>query len=157
MLQDIGIMKKILALLLLLGCVAIGMEEDAKRARDQLTATQTDIIAAVGAVDKVDAALLNISTDVGEVHQLLGSMASDNQAQALAITEINAAIASMDRSTQQNAAMVGETSAAARNLLSEVNGLADRPRASAARRTRPVPGPGALRPSGARKARIARR
>jgi methyl-accepting chemotaxis protein len=52
-------------------------------------------------------------------------MANDNQAQALAITEINAAIASMDQSTQQNAAMVEETSAAARNLLNEVNGLAE--------------------------------
>ncbi len=104
---------------------AMRAEEEAKRARDQLTVTQTDIVTAVEAVGQVDGALENISVDVGEVHQLVGQIASDNQAQALAITEINSAIASMDQSTQQNAAMVEETSAAARNLLGEVSGLAD--------------------------------
>ena len=109
----------------LVSALAMRAEEEAKRARDQLTVTQTDINSAVGAVEKVDAALQNISADVGEVHQLLGSMAADNQAQAQAITEINAAVSSMDQSTQQNAAMVEETSAAARNLLAEVSGLAE--------------------------------
>nr|WP_314445728.1 methyl-accepting chemotaxis protein [uncultured Sphingomonas sp.] len=109
----------------LVSALAMRAEEEAKRARDQLTVTQTDIVTAVQAVGQVDAALQNISADVGEVHDLLGQMATDNQAQALAITEINAAIASMDQSTQQNAAMVEETSAAARNLLSEVSGLAE--------------------------------
>ncbi len=109
----------------LVSALAMRAEEEAKRARDQLTVTQTDINSAVGAVEKVDAALQNISADVGEVHQLLGSMAADNQAQAQAITEINAAVSSMDQSTQQNAAMVEETSAAARNLLTEVSGLAE--------------------------------
>ena len=109
----------------LVSALAMRAEEEAKRARDQLTVTQTDIVTAVEAVSQVDGALQNISVDVGEVHQLLGQMASDNQAQALAITEINSAIASMDQSTQQNAAMVEETSAAARNLLTEVSGLAD--------------------------------
>lgn len=109
----------------LVSALAMRAEEEAKRARDQLTLTQTDIVTAVEAVEQVDAALQNISADVGEVHGLLGQMAADNQAQALAITEINAAIASMDQSTQQNAAMVEETSAAARKLMNEVNGLAD--------------------------------
>nr|WP_168070590.1 methyl-accepting chemotaxis protein [Sphingomonas kaistensis] len=109
----------------LVSALAMRAEEEAKRARDQLTVTQTDIVTAVEAVGQVDAALQNISADVGEVHELLGRIASDNQAQASAITEINAAIASMDQSTQQNAAMVEQTSAAARNLLTEVSGLAD--------------------------------
>jgi methyl-accepting chemotaxis protein len=52
-------------------------------------------------------------------------MATDYQAQASAITEISIAIGTMDQSTQQNAAMVEETSAAARNLSSEVDALAD--------------------------------
>ncbi|GAA4010331.1 hypothetical protein GCM10022280_04420 [Sphingomonas swuensis] len=109
----------------LVSALAMRAEEEAKRARGQLTVTQTDIVAAVEAVEKVDHALQNISSDVDEVHQLLGQMASDNQAQALAITEINAAIASMDQSTQQNAAMVEQTSAAARNLLAEASRLAE--------------------------------
>nr|WP_315382978.1 methyl-accepting chemotaxis protein [uncultured Sphingomonas sp.] len=109
----------------LVSALAMRAEEEAGRARDQLTATQADIVTAVGMVEKVDGALSNISNDVGEVHQLLGRIASDNQAQSSAISEISDTIGTMDQSTQQNAAMVEETSAAARNLTSEVASLAD--------------------------------
>lgn len=110
----------------LVSALAMRAEEEAKRARDQLTVTQTDIVTAVEAVQRVDGALAGISEGVGEVHQLLGGMASDNQAQASAITQISVAITNMDQATQQNAAMVEETSAAARNLNSESQGLADK-------------------------------
>lgn len=109
----------------LVSSLAMRAEEEAKRARDQLTVTQTDIVTAVEAVQRVDGALANISGDVGEVHTLLGTMAADNQAQSSAISQISVAVSSMDQSTQQNAAMVEETSAAARNLTSEVTALAD--------------------------------
>jgi methyl-accepting chemotaxis protein len=109
----------------LVSALAMRAEEEAKRARDQLTVTQSDIVTAVEAVTKVDGALSNISGDVAQVHELLASMAADNQAQSAAITQISAAIGTMDQSTQQNAAMVEETSAAARNLASEVGNLAD--------------------------------
>lgn len=110
----------------LVSALAMRAEEEAQRARDQLTVTQGDIVMAVEAVQKVDGALADISEGVGEVHELLGTMASDNQAQASAITQISAAIAQMDGSTQQNAAMVEETSAAARNLNAEVGSLTDK-------------------------------
>ncbi|MFZ5748403.1 MAG: methyl-accepting chemotaxis protein [Pseudomonadota bacterium] len=110
----------------LVSALAMRSEEEAKRAREQLTATQTDIGAAVGAVTNVDGALANISGSVQQVHELVASMAEDNRAQSMTIGEIAAAVNSMDQSTQQNAAMVEQTSAAARNLSSEVNGLADR-------------------------------
>ena len=109
----------------LVSALAMRAEEEAKRARDQLTVTQTDIVTAVEAVQKVDGALANISGDVGQVHNLLATMAADNQAQSAAITQISAAVGTMDQSTQQNAAMVEETSAAARNLASEVGNLSD--------------------------------
>ncbi|MBB5711933.1 methyl-accepting chemotaxis protein [Sphingomonas xinjiangensis] len=109
----------------LVSALAMRSEEEAARARDQLTATQIDIVAAVTMVEKVDGALANISGDVAEVHSLLGQMATDNQAQSTAITEISVAIGTMDQSTQQNAAMVEQTSAAARNLSSEVLALAE--------------------------------
>ena len=125
----------------LVSALAMRAEEEAKRARDQLTVTQTDIVTAVEAVTKVDAALANISGDVAQVHELLATMAADNQAQSAAITQISAAIGTMDQSTQQNAAMVEETSAAARNLAGEVRGLteqADRFRIHAAGSAGPV-------------------
>lgn len=89
-------------------------------------APKAGIGTAVGAVERVDGALAEITEGVGEVHNLLGTMAADNQTQSSSVTEISSAIASMDQSTQQNAAMVEETSAAARNLLSEVGSLSER-------------------------------
>lgn len=109
----------------LVSALAMRAEEEAKRARGQITVTQDDIGAAVEAVQRVDGALANISSDVTQVHHLLASIAGDNQDQATAITQISAAVAGMDRATQQNAAMVEETSAAARNLLGEVSALAE--------------------------------
>jgi len=108
----------------LVSALAMRAEEEAKRARDQLTLTQSEIVTAVEAVQKVDGALNGISDGVGEVHTLLGKMASDNAAQATAITQISAAVNSMDQATQQNAAMVEETSAAARSLSVESDSLA---------------------------------
>ena len=108
----------------LVSALAMRAEEEAKRARDQLTVTQTDIVTAVDAVQRVDGALATISGGVSEVHTLLGEMAQDNQAQSAAITQISAAINAMDQSTQQNAAMVEEASAAARNLTEEAALLA---------------------------------
>jgi methyl-accepting chemotaxis protein len=74
----------------------------------------------------VDGALAAIAGDVGAVHALLQAMATDNQAQALAVTEIAAAVASMDQSTQQNAAMVELTASAARALNGNVNTLVEK-------------------------------
>jgi methyl-accepting chemotaxis protein len=107
----------------LVSALAMRAEEEAKRARDQLTVTQTDIITAVDAVTKVDGAFAAISGDVEQVHELLARMAADNQAQSSAISEISVAIGTMDQATQQNAAMVEETSAAARSLAGEVGDL----------------------------------
>src|SRR5690606_31938120 len=73
----------------LVSALAMRAEEEAARARDQLTATQTDIVAAVEMVQKVDGALADISGDVGEVHDLLARIAVDNQAQSTAITEVS--------------------------------------------------------------------
>ncbi|MBO9713854.1 MAG: MCP four helix bundle domain-containing protein [Sphingomonas sp.] len=134
----------------LVSALAMRAEEEAGRARDQLTATQADIVAAVEMVQKVDGALANISDDVSNVHGLLGQMASDNEAQSAAVSQINSTIGGMDRATQQNAAMVEETSAAARNLASEVTVLAehaaqfrvgddDEQRAAPVRRPAPAP------------------
>ena len=109
----------------LVSALAMRAEEEAGRAREQLTATQVDIVAAVEMVEKVDGALENISGDVSGVHELLNQMAADNQAQSTAISEISTAIGTMDVSTQQNAAMVEQTSAAARNLTGEVAMLAE--------------------------------
>ena len=110
----------------LVSALAMRAEEEAKRAREQLTVTQSEIVTAVDAVQQVDGALAAISSDVGQVHHLLGTMAADHQEQSAAISQIASAVAGLDRSTQQNAAMVEQTSAAARTLSVEANDLAGR-------------------------------
>ncbi len=125
----------------LVSALAMRAEEEAKRARDQLTVTQLEIGTAVEAVRRVDGAFQDISTDVAGVHGLVRGMADDNAAQSSAISQISAAICAMDQTTQQNAAMVEETSAAARNLTVEVdalNGQAAQFRVDGARRKGPV-------------------
>lgn len=104
----------------LVSMLAMRAEEEARRAREQLTATQTDIAVAVDSVRNVDAALNQITGSVEQVHQFVEAMANDNRAQSSTIDEIASAVAGMDQSTQQNAAMVEQTSAAARNLANEV-------------------------------------
>jgi methyl-accepting chemotaxis protein len=107
----------------LVSALAMRAEEEARRAREQLTTTQADIGVAVDSVKKVDAALANITTSVSQVHEFIEVVAIDNRAQSSAISEIATAVGVMDHSTQQNAAMVEQTSAAARNLAGEVSGL----------------------------------
>ncbi|WP_294330340.1 methyl-accepting chemotaxis protein [uncultured Sphingomonas sp.] len=107
----------------LVSALAMRAEEEAGRARDQLTTTQTDINAAVEMVRRVDSALGAIVGDVNEVHGLLETMARDNQAQASTVSQVQTAVGSIDQMTQQNAAMVEQTSAAARNLNTEVSSL----------------------------------
>lgn len=109
----------------LVSALAMRAEEEAKRAREQLTVTQDEVGAAVDAVQRMDTALEAISGGVGAVHKLLDAMAADNHAQSTAITQIVTAVSEMDRGTQQNAAMVEETSAASRNLAVEVANLAE--------------------------------
>lgn len=104
----------------LVSALARRSEEEARRAREELTATQADIATAVEAVHKVDGALANIMGSVDQVHDLVSTMAKDNQVQSATISEITVAVGTMDTSTQQNAAMVEQTSAATRNLASEV-------------------------------------
>ncbi|MBA16250.1 MAG: methyl-accepting chemotaxis protein [Sphingomonas sp.] len=108
----------------LVSALAMRAEEESKRAREQLVSTQTDIGSAVDAVRNVDSALNGISDGVDRVFELVNAIAADNHAQSAALTQINVAIGGMDRATQQNAAMVEETSAASRALASEVQTLA---------------------------------
>ena len=129
----------------LVSALAMRAEEEAKRAREQLTVTQDEVGAAVDAVQRMDSALEAISGGVGAVHKLLDAMAADNHAQSTAITQIVTAVSEMDRGTQQNAAMVEETSAASRNLAVEVANLADQagrfrtgPAGAATPRSRPA-------------------
>lgn len=110
----------------LVSALAMRAEEEAKRARDQLTVTQEEVGNAVSAVGSVDSALVQIADMFGQVDTLVGSLVEDNRVQAMSISEIVIAVSGMDTTTQQNAAMVEETSAAAQQLRTEATELAGR-------------------------------
>jgi len=109
----------------LVSALAMRAEEEAKRAREQLTVTRDEIVTAAAMVGQVDAALTGISESVSEVHGLVAGMAEDNRVQATAVNEISAAIGTMDAATQQAAAMFEEMSASTRNLRNETQLLSD--------------------------------
>ncbi|UYY59525.1 methyl-accepting chemotaxis protein [Sphingomonas sp. S2-65] len=110
----------------LVSALAQRAEGEAKRVRDLITITSDEIRGAVVSVRQTDAALGTISEEVSGVRDLLGVMSVDNAAQSAAVTQIATSVVAMDETTQQNAAMVEQTSAAARNLSAEVAALADR-------------------------------
>ncbi|WP_448663815.1 methyl-accepting chemotaxis protein [Sphingomonas sp. CJ20] len=110
----------------LVSALAMRAEEQAKHAREMLTETQADILQAATAVEETESALDAIAGDVETVHDLIAAIDRDNHAQSKAVSEVSAAMRGMDTVTQQNAAMVEETSAALRNLSSEVSALAAR-------------------------------
>ncbi|PVX29417.1 methyl-accepting chemotaxis protein [Sphingomonas pokkalii] len=110
----------------LVAALALRAEDQAKQARDMLSETQADIIQAADAVHDTDTALDTISGDVEAVHDLIAAIDHDNHAQSAAVTQVATAMKAMDLVTQQNAAMVEETSAAIRNLSGEVSALAQR-------------------------------
>lgn len=110
----------------LVSALAMRAEEEAGRAREQLTVTQAEIGTAVDAVHNVDEAFAAIAGDVEQVHALLSTMSQDNIAQSDAVTQIATSVGSMELATQQTAAMVEETSASARQLSTDVETLVNR-------------------------------
>lgn len=109
----------------LVSALAQRAEEEARRVRELIGETQAEILHATTEVEHVDASLARIVEDFASVYQLLETMRADNRVQAEAVSQITGSIVAMEAVTQQNAAMVEETSAAARALSSEVATLSD--------------------------------
>jgi methyl-accepting chemotaxis protein len=69
--------------------------------------------------------LERIVTKIGDVNSLISEIAKGTETQAINLKQVNGAVCDMDRMTQQNAAMVEESAAAARSLSSEADQLSD--------------------------------
>ncbi|WP_179045962.1 globin-coupled sensor protein [Sphingobium lactosutens] len=108
----------------LVRALAMRAEEEARKAREGLLATQSEIAAAVGAVTRVDGALNGVSSKFERVHALIAQMSNDNAAQSNAITEVNSAVGVMDRATQQNASMIEKAAVGAQSLHDDAAQLA---------------------------------
>jgi methyl-accepting chemotaxis protein len=78
----------------------------------------------VNLVAETGRALHAIVVQVAEVAQVVADIAAGAKDQAIALNQVSAAIGQMDHATQHNAAMVEETTAAAKSLRQETHSLA---------------------------------
>ena len=79
----------------------------------------------VGLVGETGVMLGRIVTRIGDISALILAISQSAETQALNIQQVNGAVVDMDKMTQQNAAMVEQSTAAARSLASEADDLTE--------------------------------
>ena len=97
----------------------------AKDIKTLITQSSRQVDVGVKLVGQTGDALGRIVHQVNDISKLVGQIAEAAQEQAGGISQVNGAISDMDKMTQQNAAMVEESTAAARSLADEADRLAD--------------------------------
>jgi len=125
----------------------------AKEIKSLIAASNRQVEAGVELVDQTGEALDKIVAQVNEIDEVVTEISCSAQEQATGLAQVNTAVNQMDAMTQQNAAMVEETTAASRALASEANELQDvvarfqvsgptqLPVAAGSRATKPAPNP----------------
>ena len=86
------------------------------------TSTQ-QVGSGVALVDKTGDALKQIAAQISEVANVVANIAASAQEQATGLAEVNTAVTQMDQFTQQNAAMVEQSTAASHSLSCETDEL----------------------------------
>ncbi|RZK03456.1 MAG: methyl-accepting chemotaxis protein [Novosphingobium sp.] len=95
----------------------------AKDIKTLITASTRQVEDGVTLVAETGALLEKILGGVGDITGLMTEIADNANAQSLNLQQINTTVSEMDRMTQQNAAMVEESTAASRSLADEANEL----------------------------------
>jgi methyl-accepting chemotaxis protein len=98
--------------------------EAAKEIKTLISTSSEHVDNGVKLVGSTGEALIRIVAAFAGISSLVGEMAASAQAQATGIAQINVAINQMDQSTQQNAAMVEQATAASYSLAKEADGMA---------------------------------
>jgi PAS domain S-box-containing protein len=91
----------------------------AKEIKDLIQNSTTEVANGVRLVSETGGALKSISALIVEINDHVAAISTAAREQSTGLAEVNGAVNSMDQSTQQNAAMVEESSAAAATLSSE--------------------------------------
>ena len=97
--------------------------EAAKEIKGLIAASRGQVERGVDLVGRTGAALDGIVAQVGEIAVSVAEIAASAQEQASGLDQVNTAINQMDQVTQQNAAMVEESTAASRTLAAETDEL----------------------------------
>ncbi|WP_082537446.1 MULTISPECIES: methyl-accepting chemotaxis protein [unclassified Aureimonas] len=98
--------------------------EAAKEIKSLIAASSTQVEQGVALVTASGASLQDIVAQVAEMNGVVAGIARSAEEQSLSLKEVSMAADNMDKVTQQNAAMVEETTAAAQTLLGETDELA---------------------------------
>ncbi len=97
--------------------------EAARDIKDLITTSAQQVGEGVDLVGEAGTMLGRIVTRVGEISALISSISESTETQAAGLQQVNSSVNDMDKMTQQNAAMVEESTAAARSLATEAEDL----------------------------------
>jgi methyl-accepting chemotaxis protein len=95
----------------------------AKEIKDLITQSSREVGSGAGLVQQAGEVLAAISQQITGVSQHVEMIATASRDQSAALQDINNSVNRMDQMTQQNGAMVGETTEASRRLASEADAL----------------------------------
>lgn len=98
----------------------------AREIKELISTSGDHVEAGVSLVGAAGEALGRMIARIGEINHLMGDIASAAAEQSRGIAEVNVAVSQMDQITQQNAAMVEETSAETQRLKDEAVELASK-------------------------------
>lgn len=97
----------------------------AKEIKSLIMASSQHVASGVDLVGRTGKALTEIVEKVATMSSLVGEIASSAEEQATGLSQVNTAVNQMDQVTQQNAAMVEESTAASHSLASEAAALTE--------------------------------
>ncbi|MEQ8258494.1 MAG: methyl-accepting chemotaxis protein [Roseovarius confluentis] len=97
--------------------------ESAREIKSLIGAGGAHVENGVSLVNSAGDALTDIVTRVGNIADLIGDIANGANEQSTSLSELNTSVAQLDQVTQQNAAMVEESSAASTSLKKEAETL----------------------------------
>jgi methyl-accepting chemotaxis protein len=95
----------------------------AKEIKSLIDASSTHVASGVSLVGETGQALQRIAERVMEIDALVADIAGSSEEQARGLAEVNTAVGEMDQVTQQNAAMVEEATAATHAMKAEMRRL----------------------------------
>ncbi|MDX2202517.1 MAG: HAMP domain-containing methyl-accepting chemotaxis protein, partial [Hyphomicrobiaceae bacterium] len=97
--------------------------EAAKEIKGLIQTSSSQVADGVGLVAETGKALERILAQVNDINKVVIDIAAGAKEQATGLAEVNSAINQMDQATQQNAAMVEQSTAASHSLRQEANQL----------------------------------
>jgi methyl-accepting chemotaxis protein len=96
----------------------------AKEIKALISTSGQEVESGVKLVGETGRALDRIAAQVAKVNDLVGEIAASAQEQSTGLNQVNTAVNQMDQVTQQNAAMVEQSTAASHSLAGEAEALA---------------------------------